>query len=182
LTSEVFLALLKGNERPELIKELAGCFNAKNVLTAYLVEVDDGLPVVVLELVEVSHTDLSEVTRMVFVQVGSVVVLTTGHTTTTGMLAVLSDTTMTGRDVTTAEDRVLVHEHSASGLRMESFSPSARAHRSNESRIVIEWRTYCLRVLVSLVGILTDVVAKNLVADQNHEFNRKIRPGVLRCG
>lgn len=33
------------------------------------------------------------------VQVGTVVVLTTGHTTTTGMLAVLSYTTVTGRDV-----------------------------------------------------------------------------------
>jgi hypothetical protein len=63
---------------------------------------------VVLELVEVSHTDLSEVTGMVFIQVGSVVVLTTGHTTTTGMLAVLSDTTVTGRDVTTAIDEMLV--------------------------------------------------------------------------
>jgi hypothetical protein len=40
--------------------------------------------------VEVSHTDLSEVTGMVLVDVGPVVVLTTGHTTTTGMLAVLS--------------------------------------------------------------------------------------------
>lgn len=33
------------------------------------------------------------------VQVGAVVVLTTGHTTTTGMLAVLSYTTVSGRDV-----------------------------------------------------------------------------------
>lgn len=31
----------------------------------YLVEVDDGLPEVVLLLVEVSHTDLTEVTGMV---------------------------------------------------------------------------------------------------------------------
>lgn len=56
----------------------------------------------VLLLVEVSHTDLTEVTRMVFVDVRSVVVLTTGHTTTTGMLAVLTNTTVTGRDVATA--------------------------------------------------------------------------------
>lgn len=69
---------------------------------SYLVEVDDGLPEVVLLLVEVSHTNLTEITRMVFVDVGSVVVLTTGHTTTTGMLAVLADTTVTGRDVATA--------------------------------------------------------------------------------
>jgi hypothetical protein len=67
--------------------------------------------------VEVSHTDLSEVTGMVLVDVGPVVVLTTGHTTTTGMLAVLSceeldivdgahefvahtDTSVSGGDVT----------------------------------------------------------------------------------
>jgi hypothetical protein len=37
---------------------------------------------------------------MVLVHVGSVVVLTTGETTTTRMLAVLTDTTVTGRDVT----------------------------------------------------------------------------------
>ena len=41
-----------------------------------------------------------QVTGMVLVHVGSVVVLTTGETTTTGMLAVLTDTTVTGRDVT----------------------------------------------------------------------------------
>jgi hypothetical protein len=44
--------------------------------------------------------DLSEVTRMVLVDVGPVVVLTTGHTTTTGMLPVLSYTSVTGGDVT----------------------------------------------------------------------------------
>ena len=51
---------------------------------------------------EVSHADLSEVTWMVLVDVGAVVVLATGHTTTTGMLPVLADTTVTGRDVTAA--------------------------------------------------------------------------------
>ena len=45
----------------------------------YLVEVDDGLPELVLELVEVPHTNLTEVTRVVLVDVGTVVVLTTGH-------------------------------------------------------------------------------------------------------
>jgi hypothetical protein len=33
---------------------------------------------------------------MVLIHVGTVVVLTTSHTTTTGMLAVLSNTTVTG--------------------------------------------------------------------------------------
>lgn len=86
----------------------------------YLVEVDGGLPVVVALEVEVSHTNLTEVTRMVLVEVSTVVVLskqlaislhfpfsmskksylTTGHTTTTGVLTVLSDTTVTGGDMT----------------------------------------------------------------------------------
>jgi hypothetical protein len=46
--------------------------------------------------VEVSHADLSEVTGMVFIEIGTVVMLTTGHTATTGVLAVLSNTTITG--------------------------------------------------------------------------------------
>ena len=84
LLGEVLVALLSGDERPELV------------------EVDDGLPEVVLLLVEVAHTNLSEVTRVVLVNVGPVVVLTTGHTTTTGVLAVLSYTTVAGRDVAAA--------------------------------------------------------------------------------
>lgn len=68
----------------------------------YLVQVDDWLPEVVALLVEVTHTDLSEVTRMVFIQVGTVVMLSTSKTTTTWMLAVLSNTSVTGGDVTTA--------------------------------------------------------------------------------
>ena len=100
LLGEVLIALLSGDERPELV------------------EVDDGLPEVVLLLVEVAHTNLSEVTRVVLVDVGPVVVLrgvlecglialqfalaylTTSHTTTSGMLPVLSDTSVTGGDVT----------------------------------------------------------------------------------
>ena len=73
----------------------------------YLVKVDDWLPELVLGLVEVSHTDFTEVTWMILVQVGSVVVLTTGHTTTTGVLSVLSYTTMTGRDMATAIKKIV---------------------------------------------------------------------------
>ena len=51
---------------------------------------------------EVSHADLSEITGMILVEIGSVVVLTTGHTATTGMLAVLSNATVTGRNMTAA--------------------------------------------------------------------------------
>lgn len=68
-------------------------------LLTHLVEVDDWLPELVLHLVEVTHTDLSEVSRVVLVHVGAVVVLTTGKTATTGMLPVLADTTVSGRDV-----------------------------------------------------------------------------------
>ena len=56
----------------------------------------------VLLLVEVSHTNLTEVTRVVLVDVCSVVVLTTGHTTTTGVLAVLADTAVTSGNVAAA--------------------------------------------------------------------------------
>lgn len=98
----------------------------KSEYGSYLVDVDDGLPEVVLLLVEarrrklaqghsyrggnpgidlLSHTNLTEETGVVLVDVGSVVVLTTGHTTTTRMLPVLADTTLTGRHVATAVGR-----------------------------------------------------------------------------
>lgn len=83
LLGEVLLAGLGRDEGPELV------------------EVDDGIPEVVLLLVEVPHTDFTEVTGMVPVEIGPVVVLTTSHTTTTGMLPVLAHTSVTGRDVTT---------------------------------------------------------------------------------
>ena len=50
-------------------------------------------------MVVVPHTDLTEVTRMVLVEVDAHVVLTTSLTTTSRMLPVLSNTTMTSRDV-----------------------------------------------------------------------------------
>lgn len=65
-----------------------------------LVGVDDRGPVLVLGKVEVSHTVLSEVTRVVDIHVDTVVMLTTSKTTTTGMLAVLTDTSVTGGYVT----------------------------------------------------------------------------------
>lgn len=46
-------------------------------------------------LVEVPHTYFTKVTWMVFVKVDAMVMLTTGITTTTGMLTVLSNTTVT---------------------------------------------------------------------------------------
>ena len=45
--------------------------------------------------VEVPHADLSEVSRMILVEVDSVMVLTTSVSATSGMLPVLSDPTVT---------------------------------------------------------------------------------------
>ena len=56
----------------------------------------------VAQLVKVPHADLSKVSRMVLVDVCSVVVLATGHTATTRMLAVLADTAVPGRDMAAA--------------------------------------------------------------------------------
>lgn len=64
-----------------------------------LVEVQSRAMELVRSLVEVAHTNLSEVSGMVLVEVGSVVMLTTGVTATTGVLAVLADTTMTSGHV-----------------------------------------------------------------------------------
>ncbi len=45
--------------------------------------------------VESPHTNLTEVTGVILVEVDPMVMLTTGLTTTTGMLSVLTDTTVT---------------------------------------------------------------------------------------
>ena len=71
-----------GDERPELV------------------EVDDGAVELVAELVEVPHTNLSEVTWMVLVEEDTVVMHTSRVTATSWMLAVLPDTSVTGADVT----------------------------------------------------------------------------------
>jgi len=57
LLVQVLIAFLGRDERPQLV------------------EVDNGLPELVLKLVEVPHTDFTEVTGMVFVDVRSVVML-----------------------------------------------------------------------------------------------------------
>lgn len=74
-------------------------------LRTYLVQVDCGLPELVLGLVEVSHADLSKVTWMVLVEIGSVVMLTTSHTATSWMLAVLSNATVTGGNMAAAREK-----------------------------------------------------------------------------
>ena len=65
----------------------------------YLVEVDDRLPVVVLQLVEMPHPDLAKVSRMILVDVGSVVVLSSSHTASTRVLAVLANASVAGRNM-----------------------------------------------------------------------------------
>ena len=51
---------------------------------------------------EIPHPNLSKVTRMVLVEIRPVVVHTTGHTTSTGMLAVLSYSSVAGGDMAAA--------------------------------------------------------------------------------
>jgi len=67
--------------------------------TEDLVEVDRWAVGSVLQDVELTHTDFTEVTRVIFVHKNSVVMLSSGITATTGMLSVLSDTSVTGGDV-----------------------------------------------------------------------------------
>ena len=68
----------------------------------HLIQVDNRLPELILQLVEISHSDLAKVTRVVLVEIRTVVMLSTSHTATTGMLAVLSYTTVAGGDVAAA--------------------------------------------------------------------------------
>ena len=57
---------------------------------------------------EVPHTNFTEVTGVVLVEVGTVVVLTTGHTTTTGVLTVLANATVTGGNMTAAIIKIIM--------------------------------------------------------------------------
>lgn len=67
------------NEGNELFEVRKVALQARHPAT-YLVDVHHGLPLVVALQMEVAHSHLSKVTGMVFVQVGSVVVLTSGKT------------------------------------------------------------------------------------------------------
>jgi hypothetical protein len=85
---------------------------------------------------------------MVLVKVGTVVVLTTGHTATTWVLAVLSYTTVTGGHMAAA-----VRESAlcfCSIARRGAIVDACGVEGSSSGK------THCLRVLVSLVGMLTD--------------------------
>mgnify|MGYP007135364094 CR=1 FL=1 len=69
---------------------------------AYLVQIDDRLPLVVALQVEMPHAHLSKVTGVEFVQVGAVMVLTTRHTAATRVLSVLSYPTVAGGNMAAA--------------------------------------------------------------------------------
>ena len=75
---------------------------------AHLVQVDNGLPELVLQLVEISHAHFSEVTGMIFVQVCSVMMLSTSHTTSTRMLSVLANAAVTSRDMAAAGEESML--------------------------------------------------------------------------
>jgi hypothetical protein len=64
-----------------------------------LIQVYDRAEILIFAQVEVTHTNLSEETRMVFVHHNTVVMLSTGVTTATWMLAVLANTAMASTDV-----------------------------------------------------------------------------------
>jgi hypothetical protein len=67
----------------------------------YLFEIYDRLPELVLCFMEISHADFAEISRVILVDVRSVMMLPTSHTTTTWMLSVLPYSPMTGRNVST---------------------------------------------------------------------------------
>jgi len=72
-----------------------------------LVEIDDGAMQLVPLQMEGPHSHFTEITGMVFVEVDSVVMLPTGVTASTGMLAVLADTSVAVAHVTSQLSRLL---------------------------------------------------------------------------
>jgi len=68
--------------------------------TPQTISVDSWAVELLLGLVEITHTNLTEVTRVIFIEVDTMVMLTTSITTTTWMLTVLTNSTVTSADVT----------------------------------------------------------------------------------
>lgn len=69
---------------------------------AYFVEIDYRFPLVVSLKVEMPHAHLAKVTWVEFVQIGAVMMLSTSHTTTSGVLSVLSYPTVAGGNMAAA--------------------------------------------------------------------------------
>ena len=82
-----------------------------------LADVDSRTMSRVLLQMEVSHTHFSKISRVEFVHEDSVVMLTSGHTSTTGMLSVLSDSAMSVADVSPHLSAFLL---SVSGLHFQT--------------------------------------------------------------
>lgn len=74
----------------------------------------------VLEFVEVAHADFTKITRVIFIHEDSVVVLTTRHTATGRMFAMLANSTVTGGDVS-ALLAVFVSDYFEKRVGRESF-------------------------------------------------------------
>jgi hypothetical protein len=96
-----FTYVLESINNRDLFSVLVLLTNTFTSESPELVNVDNRTPVGVVLQVEVTHTDFTKVTRMVLIHVDTVMVLTTSKTTTTRMLSVLANTTVTGRDVST---------------------------------------------------------------------------------
>ena len=64
-----------------------------------LVDVGNRAKVLIAFQVVVTHTNFTKVTRVKLIHQGTVVMLTTSVTTSTGVGTMLTDTTVTGRDV-----------------------------------------------------------------------------------
>lgn len=90
-----------------------------------LFDVDDGAEELVAQLVEVSHSDLAEVTRMILVEQNAVVVHASGVTSASGMLAMLADSSVAGADVTSLLPVLLEsRRHFGAALPLPLFSVS----------------------------------------------------------
>lgn len=85
----------------------------------------------ILQLVKIPHSNLSKVTRMVLVQICSMMMLTTSHTTATGMLSVLPYTTMTGRNVS-ATTNGLTRVSDVAQLKVELLKENYSNEKGNE--------------------------------------------------
>merc|ERR1740139_1668841 len=82
------------------VSSVLGCFiDTFSCGIENFIEIDGRTEFSVLQKVELTHTDLTEITRMVLIHKGTVVMLSSSITATTRMLTVLSDTTVTGGDV-----------------------------------------------------------------------------------
>ena len=94
-----------------VVRVLSGGADLRVDESPQLLHVDGGAVGQGRLLVEPAHTDLSEPTRVELVEENAVVVLATSVTATSGVRAVLTDTAMTGRHVTTLLARLQVVGH-----------------------------------------------------------------------